>query len=209
MTDYRCTSFCPSFQDIVNKKKALGDEISKNHRQSRNHYGFVSKRGTEEHCNFVKIFNEKCGYCGCSLDIVPVSLFEIDHIEPASRVVDSERNLNDIENLVLACRTCNGGKLDFWTQELGSIWRPDDGGICQVFERDELYNIKVTSDYADNEKVKELFERLKLNGQIRRLDYLLMSMLGYMETLSSDDPKKAKLQEVYIQLLNKRNRICV
>lgn len=209
MTDYRCTSFCLPFQDIVKKKKVLGDEISRKHRQSRNHYSYISKRGTEEHSSFVKIFNEKCGYCGCSLDIVPVSLFEIDHIEPASRVVDSERNLNDIENLVLACRTCNGGKLDFWTQELGSTWRPDDGGICQVFERDELYNIKVASDYADNIKAKELFERLKLNGQIRRLDYLLMSMLGYIETLSSDDPKKAKLQEVYIQLLNKRNRICV
>ena len=209
MTDYRCTAFCPPFQDIVNKKKALGNEISKNHRQSRNHYGFVRKRGTEEHRSFLKIFNEKCGYCGCSLDIVPASLFEIDHIEPASRAENGERHLNDIENLVLACRTCNGGKLAFWTHELGSTWRPDDGGICQVFERDELYNIKVAPNYADNENAKELFERLKLNEQIRRLDYLLMSMLGYMRTLSANDPKKATLQDVYIQLLNKRNRICV
>ena len=44
----------------------------------------------------------RCGYCGVAIESHALT---IDHIFPKSR-----GGRNDVENLMLACRPCNGGK---------------------------------------------------------------------------------------------------
>ncbi|WP_157810308.1 HNH endonuclease [Vibrio sp. HA2012] len=52
--------------------------------------------------------NGHCGYCGTALDIEPSpkpNSFTVDHVVPVSR-----GGKHDIDNLIPACRTCNGSK---------------------------------------------------------------------------------------------------
>ena len=46
---------------------------------------------------------ERCHYCGCRFSFVDDA--EIDHVVPVSRGGTTE-----LENLVLACASCNGSK---------------------------------------------------------------------------------------------------
>ena len=207
MKDYRCSQYCSSFETLPQRKPALLKEIRKAHLRAKNIYSIVSKSGTEEHRAFYDLYNNKCAYCGCSINVIPAQLFNVDHIKPKADKATPANKLNAIENLVLACRTCNAGKSDFWFEELSNEWSPDGEGLATIFVRDDLFNILIGSEYTDNENVKTLFEKLRLGEQHRRLDYLLMSIYGYVRTLPEDSEKRQALLEVGRTLQDKRNRI--
>ncbi len=207
MKDYRCTQYCSSFETLPQRKPALLKEIRKAHLRAKNIYSIVSKSGTEEHRAFYDLYNNKCAYCGCSINVIPAQLFNVDHIKPKADKATPANKLNAIENLVLACRTCNAGKSDFWFEELSNEWSPDGEGLATIFVRDDLFNILIGSEYTDNENVKTLFEKLRLGEQHRRLDYLLMSIYGYVRILPEDSEKRQALLEVGRTLQDKRNRI--
>lgn len=207
MKDYRCTQFCSSFETIPQRKPALLQEIRKAHLRAKNIYSIVSKSGTEEHRAFFDLYNNKCAYCGCSINVIPAQLFNVDHIKPKADKATPANKLNAIENLVLACRTCNAGKSDFWFEELSNEWSPDGEGLATIFTRDDLFNILIGPEYTGNENVKTLFEKLRLGEQHRRLDYLLMSIYGYARTLPEGSEKRRSLLEVGRTLQDKRNRI--
>lgn len=46
----------------------------------------------------------KCGYCGKDLKLKEM---QVDHIEPLWTSFKSESNLNDFDNLMPSCRSCN------------------------------------------------------------------------------------------------------
>ena len=207
MKDYRCTQYCPSFEAIPQRKPSLLREIRKGHPRAKNIYTIVHKSGTEEHRAFFDLYNNKCAYCGCSVNVIPAQLFNVDHIKPKADKTTPFTKLNAIENLVLSCRTCNAGKSDFWFQELSNEWSPDGEGIATIFVRDDLFNILIGPEYNGNVNVKTLFEKLRLGEQHRRLDYLLMSIYGYVRTLPEDSEKRRSLLEVGRTLQDKRNRI--
>ena len=205
MSDYRCTSYCPPFEKISEGKAALLKEIRKTHPKAQNIYKIVSERESAAHRGFLRIFNYKCCYCGCSVSILPAQLFEVDHLKPV-KSEDKEENINALSNLVLACRICNGGKLAFWFKEMSNEWSPENG-IMHLFFRDELFNIVVNSDHNANPNVMDLYCKLELGAQFRRLDFLLMSLGGYLHTLPQGSKKRSVLLEVYHELYKKRNSV--
>lgn len=207
MSDYRCTQFCPPYGKVLEGKAALLKEIRRTHPRAQNIYKIVSKRGTAAHSGFFQIFNGKCCYCGCSVNIMPAALFEVDHLKPKIKNTDEKENLDALNNLVLACCMCNSGKLAYWNLEISNEWSPENNGIAKLFFRDILFNILVNSEYQSNPDVMELYKLLKLEDQFRRLDYLLMSICGYLETLPKGSEKRIVLLEAYQDLLKKRNYI--
>ena len=207
MSDYRCTPYCPPFKDVKEKKTALLGEIRKTHPRACNIYNIVNIRGSVEHRAFFQIYNGKCCYCGCSFKVLSAQLFEVDHLKPKTGPAKKKENLHMLNNLVLACRTCNGGKLNYWFNELSQEWNPDNDGITQLFIRDNLYNILIDDKYQSNTDVNDLYRYLKLGSQFRRLDYLLMTMYGYIQTLPRETEKAISLLRVYTLLLEKRNII--
>ncbi len=67
--------------------------------------------------------NNRCGYCGCQLK----NKFQIDHIIPKARFHQFERKLNykvdDIQNLLAACYSCNNYKSVYLLEDLRSQLR--------------------------------------------------------------------------------------
>lgn len=206
MKDYRCTQYCPSFEAIPKRKPLLLKIIRKAHPRARNIYMIINKSGTDEHRAFFDLYNNKCAYCGCSVDVIPAQLYNIDHIKPSAIKAIPAENPNALDNLVLACRTCNAGKSDFWFEELSDKWSPDGEGIATLFVRDELFRIRIAPKYTDDENITILFEKLRFGDQQRRLDHLLMSIYGYAKTLPNGSEKRQSLLEVGRMLQSKRNR---
>jgi hypothetical protein len=76
----------------------------------------MSKRKTIPQSIRFEVFKRDlftCQYCGKK---APEAILEIDHIVPISKGGD-----NSIENLVSACRECNGGKSDKKLSELSEV----------------------------------------------------------------------------------------
>lgn len=207
MSDYRCTPYCPPFGNIKNKKTALLRKIRLTHPRAQNIYNIIKGRGSKEHVDFLKIYNYKCCYCGCSVKILSAMLFEVDHLKPISSSAEPTQNLNGINNLVLSCRNCNGWKLAYYVDELSDAWSPDNEGISQLFNRDHLYNICIDEKYQANDHTIELYDRLKLGAQFRRLDYLLMSIDGYIKKHTTETRTRTTLLELFAFLHEKRNFI--
>jgi len=85
-----------------------------------------------------------------------------------------------IENLVLACQFCNRKKSDFLISDSEySLLYPDNEEIKKIFYRDEKYYIKIENEYSQNETIKKFYEQLEMVGEVRRLDFLLISLLNF------------------------------
>ena len=86
---------------------------------------------------FIKLYNDKCVYCGNSLDNINIALFEIDHyINEASFSSDNKNEANVIENLVPSCQKCNRGKNGLTiTGEYIHILHPEESELLKVQEQ--------------------------------------------------------------------------
>ena len=42
-----------------------------------------------------------------------------------------------------------------------------------------LYYIKIENEYSQNETIKKFYEQLEMDGEVRRLDFLLISLLNF------------------------------
>ena len=56
----------------------------------------------------IELHTASCHYCGTELE--PDKPFNIDHKTPRSIIRDNKKLKNDIDNMVIACPTCNGLK---------------------------------------------------------------------------------------------------
>ena len=85
-----------------------------------------------------------------------------------------------IENLVLACQFCNRKKSDFLIPDSEySLLYPDNEEIKKIFYRDEEYYIKIKNEYLQNEIIKKFYKQLEMAAEVRRLDFLLISLLNF------------------------------
>lgn len=182
--DYRNTIYCPELKGIKERKKAVEDMIKTDHSRARDMHNYLSPNDGKYKGEFIRAYNGKCSYCGVSNDIVSKSFFEIDHFF-YKESFSSKAEAGEMDNLVLACHTCNHRKGAFEIpKEDADKLHPDGDGILGCFERDEKYYIHI-SDRNEDEVVKLFYEKLGLGDELRRLDYLLMSIYGLQNQLHS------------------------
>lgn len=183
-TDYRLTSL-NKFEFISEKDKFL-KEFKNEFPNAWDVYSYVNKRGHIHNVNFRKLYYNRCAYCGISTQIISSSEFEVDHFIPKSRLKSddsfSREFINGIYNLVNSCRLCNRGKEDFFDEQHLEILNPDKNNLPSVFHREDDYTIIIADKYKNNKSISTFYNKLKLNNQLRRLDFLLMEMKDFCES---------------------------
>ena len=202
--DYRNTIYCTVLENVDEKKKALKEKIQEEHPRVKIIYNQVKDRKGDYKSPFMEIYNYKCGYCGNSILNIGANLLEVDHYICESSFASKEE-AGKIENLVLACYDCNRSKLDLtMADEYIDMLNPDCDKIRNVFNRDDLYYIKISEEFEEDAFVKRFHEQLKLGYQTKRLDFLLMSIRGLCNELEGN-PKLGELNSILIKLQEKRN----
>ena len=202
--DFRNTEYCPILENVGEKKAKVADQIKHDHKRALDMHAYLHQNSGPYKLEFMRAYNGKCAYCGASIKILPKSMFEIDHFiyEKAPVFNGSKAAAGYIENLVLACRSCNHQKSSFIIEDAYSQYLyPDTEGIQKSFIRDDLYYIKISDDCKENGVVKDFYKQLNLVGELRRLDYLLMSMIG----LNSKIVAKPEIRDAIEMLRIKRN----
>lgn len=205
--DYRNTKYCPSLVNLQKKKNDVVTLVKKEHRNAVDMHTYISNNGKQFKIAFIQAYNGKCSYCGVSLDLIPKSLFQIDHFvfQKAPEFNGSKAAAGKIENLVLSCNICNHNKSSFSIPKIEREKLHPDKEICNTFYRDENYYIQVAKELDSNVTVKEFYNELKLGSEIHRLDYLLMSMIGLQIKLTDEHPAYTTLGQAIEQLKKKRN----
>jgi len=192
-------------ENVEDKKKALEEKIRKAHPRQKIMYNKIHVRDNDFNKDFCAIYNCKCAYCGVSMDILPATLFEVDHFVAESLFEDKEK-AGEVKNLVLACYQCNRNKKAFEISgEYIKKLNTDDGEVAKIFFRDDKYYIRIEKDFAEDETIKGFYNQLQLINQTRRLDYLLSNMQGLHKRLEGTS-KGRKLAEAIVILQRKRNK---
>lgn len=205
--DYRNTKYCPPFEEISNQKNAVADAIKFEHPRAIDMHNYVSENSGSYKIKFMQVYNCKCAYCGADISIMSKENFEIDHfIYEKSERFSKKSEAGAIENLVLACRSCNHKKssFDFPEGEEKYLY-PDAQEIMKTFIRDNDYYIKVDKSFKNNDTVNKFYKQLDLEGEVHRLDFLLMNMVGLKKKIAGTSEATAKLGEAIEKLRLKRN----
>lgn len=201
--DYRNTRYEVIKKNIINEKKSLEEKIKKEHPNIKIIYNQINKKDGNYNKQFRKIYNDKCAYCGVSTDVISSELFEIDHFICEKSFNGDSINAGKINNLVLSCKKCNRAKKDLiWKEIYSSRFNVDDESITELFYRDGDYSIKVEKEYIADNSIHRFYSQLKLDEEIRRLDFLLMNMYGFYNKYREDKNIDRILR--YIMLLQKK-----
>lgn len=205
-SDYRNTEYCPNLSKIKSKKNDLVIKIKQDHPRAIDMHNYVSSNSTVYKEQFMAAYNNKCAYCGVSVDVIPVQMFEVDHFI-YQKNFKTKKEAGYIENLVLSCYDCNRGKssLPIPTSAFKDL-HPDGEGIARTFVRDKDFYIQISPDKENDPTVQNFYKELKLWSELHRLDYMLMSMIGMQKVLTGKDEALAKLGQAITTLRSKRNR---
>lgn len=205
-SDYRNTEYCPNLSEIKSKKNALVKKIKQDHPRAVDMHNFVSDNNAVYKEQFMNAYNNKCAYCGVSISVIPIQMFEIDHFI-YQKNFKTKKEAGYIENLVLSCYTCNRGKssLSIPTSAFNDL-HPDEEGIAKTFVRDKDFYIQISADKENDPTVQDFYNELKLWSELHRIDYMLMSMIGMQKVLTGNDKALAKLGQAITTLQSKRNR---
>ena len=205
--DYRNTKYKQFNNDILKQKEDLNQKIKIKHPRLENIYNKVKDRNSEFNETFQEIYNRKCVYCGVNQDIMSSGLFEVDHFICESSFEGNLVEAGVLSNLVLSCKKCNRAKGDLrWEEQYSSVFEVDSRNIVNVFYRASDYSIKIQPQYHSDDIVNKFYKKLKLDEEVRRLDYLLMTMNDFYDKYESDDRLTGLLKS--IRLLQKaRNRL--
>lgn len=187
-TDYRNTYYCPELGDVIRRKEEVAVKIRNDHPRAQDMHHYISQNDKPYKTEFIMAYNGKCAYCGTSIDIIPKDSFEIDHFffKESSRF-HTKKDAGYMGNLVLACHTCNHRKSSFnITDEDELKLHPDKEDIKATYARDEMFYIIVNEKYAGDTIVNAFYKQLGLGDELKRLDYLLMSLYGLQRYLHDE-----------------------
>lgn len=205
VNDYRTTKYCPQIEDLQLKKCRVVYAIKQNHPRARDMHAYISSNGKPYKKEFMESYNCKCAYCGASIDLLPKEMFEIDHFIN-EKSFDSKSQAGFIENLVLACYSCNRQKKALSLPEGDrELLHPDTNKVKDTFKRNNLYYITISQELITNSTVKTFYNTLGLKGEIHRLDFLLMNMVGLQRTLTDKPDVYAGFGQAIDILRRKRN----
>jgi len=202
--DYRCTEYdiFPSHKGIEERKKALLNEVSLE--DDDNHYSYVSKRKSKANKLFRDCYYNKCVYCGVPEEINSRRLFEVDHYICKTTIKENIK-INHIRNLVNACYECNRKKTGVEIPKVYLNLLNPDINIDKVFFRDSNFKIQIKPVLAKNKNITSFYNKLCLSGELRRLDYLLMNLIGLQKKIKSQEIID-KLAHCIQLLMEKRNQ---
>ena len=82
---------------------------------------------------------------------------------------------------------------------------PDGDIIKKVFYRDDLFYIRIEENEKSNKNIVEFYNLLKLGAEEKRLDYLIMSLIGMQKKHKDKLFLCAKIGEILNILRPKRN----
>lgn len=206
--DYRRTRYCPELLDISIKKKEIEEIIKRDHPRAEDMHTYLSNNKNKYKRIFMRVYNDKCAYCGLSLNLNSKDYFEIDHfIYKESAKFKSKKDAGYMENLVLACHECNHNKSSFLiSEDIYEMLHPDKDKIKNVFYRDDMLYIKISKEASSNEMIRNFYEKLKLGTERHRLDYVLMSMIGMLEC-EKDKEICSSLGKAISILVKRRNEV--
>ena len=206
--DYRNTEYCPELCKLTEKKSAVKDAVLKVHSRARDMHTYISDKNAPFKRQFAEAYNLKCAYCGVSIGIISMGMFEVDHFIPkkAARFNNSKAKAGYIENLVLSCSDCNRRKGDFecLDEDLDKI-NPDGSQILNTFVRDDEYYIRINDKLRGNKVVSEFYERVGLGNELHRIDYLLMNLHGLCDKVRDNMSAYGTLKYIIGVLQKKRN----
>lgn len=206
--DYRRTEYDLPNVKLKEKKLAVETLVKNDHPRAKDMHAYISRRKDPYRKEFIKAYEGRCAYCGVSTIVISSDLFEIDHFKYEKSFL-RKADAGFIDNLVLACHSCNQAKRDFEiTEKTQTILHPDNNAITNVFVRDDAYYIRIQDPFSQQPEVNDFYSRLGLGGEIHRLDFLLMSMNGLREKIGSDHKAAPKLDRA-INLLHTRRNIGV
>lgn len=211
MNDYRNTEFCLAIENIAQKKEAFKQSMIDAQPKITNFYKYLSDKDGQYKNNFLKLYNDKCAYCGNSLDNISIDLMEIDHyINEASFSVEEKINAHQIENLFPSCQTCNRKKSGITIYgDYIKILNPDGNEVAKVFYRDTKYNICISKQYENDAFIIDFYNKLAFGREQRRLDFLLLKMRGLHAKLKENGYVKETLLGLINTLQSKRNRMSI
>lgn len=206
-TDYRRTKYCIKVDNIHQQKQSVQKEVNKDHPRARDMHAYISKNDLKYKSLFLKAYGYKCAYCGVSIDIIPIRMFEIDHIiHESSNKFRSKVDAGTIDNLALSCYDCNRAKSGFdFTDELLEKIHPDGKEVTKYFYRDTNYSIKLSDEGASSNDIINYYHKIKLESVLHRIDYLLMNMIGLSRKLDENHYLLNNLNQAIDLLKTKRN----
>jgi len=203
--DYRTTKYCPQIKDLKLKKQLVVDKIKNAHPRAKDMHAYIRVNEEPYKLEFMNAYNYKCAYCGASIDILSKEMFEIDHFI-YEKSFPKKADAGYIENLVLACHSCNHQKRAIpLPEEDREYLYPDAEKIQKVFKRDENYYIKIAEEFESNKTVNAFYKTIGFEGEIHRLDYLLMNMIGLQRRLKDQPKEYSKFGQAIDILRIKRN----
>lgn len=208
--DYRNTSY-KLFDFTIEEKKALfSEEFKAMHPKAWHVHNHINNKKHPLNNRFRSMYHDKCVYCGISTQVIDSSSFEVDHVLPKA-VLKLELNykaedIHGLGNLVNSCKMCNRAKSSFICDEENiENLHPDNNNLHLIYRRDSSFAIEINKEYEDNKIVKEFYDALKLDNQLRRLDYLLMEMKDFCEEYE-EDPLTEKIHKLIREVESKRRR---
>lgn len=211
MYDYRRTCYCPELIRVKERKVELAAIIKEEHPGAEDMHNFISDNSRKYKRMFMQVYNAKCAYCGVTIDLNPLPVFEIDHfLYEKAPVFKTKKEAGYIENLVFACHDCNHRKSSFWIDEdnFAKLY-PDEEAIKSTFVRDEDYYIRISEGEKNNPVIVNFYEKLQLGSELHRLDYLLMSVIGMKRKHQANETLGAGLGKILDVLITKRNTASV
>lgn len=208
--DYRNANGCPALVDVAGKKDALESKIRDEHKRVQIIYNSIRDKHGEYFDIFSKIYNCKCAYCGISVGIIDMRLFEVDHFVCEASFpndIHGRAISGKASNLVFSCYSCNRGKGNLLIDEgHRRLLNPDNGSIANVFFRDDDYYIRIKKDFCDDQTIEDFYQSLMFGSEFRRLDYLLLEI---KHLIVRQRPQNAcladKLEQCMGLMLLKRN----
>ena len=205
--DYRNSNYCIALTNVEEKVLNFKKQILEERPRVTNLYKILRKKTSIEKRQFIALFNNKCVYCGNSINNIPIDSFEIDHYRPQSK---NAEEINDILNLVPSCVTCNRGKsgINMTGNYLDKL-KPSNNRISDIFVREDNYSIEIDKKYAQDGFIIKFYNQLKFGHEARRLDYLLLELRGLCELHKRNTLLYAKLSIIINTLNEKRNRFSI
>lgn len=198
MTDYRVVDNKNPLNNIDDKKKEFQKIFESKHPKAKDYYKYINKIDSELNKNFANIYGKRCAYCGIDYNIKNLENFVVDHfICQAS----GEDYINHLSNLIYACDYCNKIKSNFKISKEDSIILHPDQELGKTFYRDEMFRIKISKTYEDNDSVKNFHSRMKFDHERRRLEYLILVINEWLST-TQDKDERYNLLEISKILIN-------